>query len=108
MQFRQPKRYRLPAIVSFLSLLLVATSPRAERILVIGSSGAAPIVPGLQAVLHENGHADIAVDATPFIGQSWQMKTKGVLNDISSWLDERPDVTVVQIHIGGNDWGGSD
>ncbi len=107
MQFRQTNRFRMPAIAMIVVLWLGSLPLHADRILVIGDSGAAPLVPALQAVLHENGHTDITVDATPFIGQAWQMRTKDVLNDISTWLDERPDVIVVQINIGGNDWGGS-
>jgi len=108
MQFRQTKRYRIPAIATLLALLLGSTSLQADRILVIGDSGAAPLVPELQAILNENGHTDITVDATPFIATASRMRTRDVLDDISTWLDERPDVTVVQINIGGNDWGGSD
>jgi hypothetical protein len=91
-----------------LVLLLGSTVVRADRILVIGDSVAAPLAPELQTVLHENGHSDITVDATPFIGQSWQMRTTARLNDISEWLNERPDTIVVHMSIGGNDWGSSD
>jgi hypothetical protein len=56
----------------------------ADRILVIGDSGAAPLAAELQTVLHENGHTDITVDATPFIGQSSQMRTTGPWNIANS------------------------
>jgi len=32
------------------------------------------------------------------------MKTRTSLDDIATWLDERPDVIVVHMSIGGNDW----
>jgi hypothetical protein len=44
------------------------------------------------------------VDVTPFIRDSKQMKTRTSLDDIATWLDERPDVIVVHMSIGGNDW----
>jgi hypothetical protein len=107
MQSRQTISQIGAAIATFLVLLLGSTALHADRILVIGDSGAAPLVAELQTVLHENGHMDVTVDATPFIGQSWQMRTPARLNDITAWLDERPDVIVVHISIGGNDWGSS-
>ena len=59
--------HRIAAVSTFLALLLGSTPLHADRILVIGDSWAAPIAPELQAVLHENGHTDITVDATPYI-----------------------------------------
>jgi len=50
---------------------------------------------------------DITVDDTPFIGQSSQMRSGSRLDDIATWLRERPDATVVQISIGGNDMAAS-
>jgi hypothetical protein len=95
------------AIAAILVLLLGSTPLHADRILVIGDSWASPVAAELQTVLHENGYTDITVDATPFIATASRMRTKDVLNDISTWLDERPDVTVVQMSIGANDWLGS-
>jgi hypothetical protein len=108
MQSRQTIRQIRAAIAAILVLLLGSTSIHADRILVIGDSGAAPLAAELQIVLHENGHTDITVDATPYIGTSSHMRTTARLNDITEWLDERLDVIVVQINIGGNDWSNSD
>jgi hypothetical protein len=95
-------------IVTFIAILLASTPLHADRILVIGDSGAVPIGTELQTVLQENGHMDVIVETTPFIGTAWQMRARARLDDISAWLDEMPDVTVVHINIGGNDWGASD
>jgi lysophospholipase L1-like esterase len=76
----------------------------ADRILVIGDSWANPVGPPLQEVLKENGHTDIAVDTPPFVGYASQLSSPSVLNDISTWLAEKPDVKFVQLSIGGNDW----
>ena len=108
MQSRQTISQIGATIAAFLVLLLGSTAVRADRILVIGDSGAAPLAAELQIVLHENGHTDITVDATPYIGHSERMRTTASLNDIAEWLDERPDLIVVQINIGGNDWSNSD
>jgi hypothetical protein len=108
MQSRQTIRQIGATIAAFLVLLLGSTTVHADRILVIGDSGAAPLATELQIVLHENGHTDITVDATPYIGTSSHMRTTARLNDITEWLDERLDVIVVQINIGGNDWSNSD
>jgi len=99
--------HRIPAVSTFLALLLGSTPLDADRILVIGDSWAAPIAPELQTVLHENGHTDIAVDAAPYMSHAWRMTIQASLDDITAWLDERPDVTVVQLSIGANDWLGS-
>ena len=107
MRSRQTKLHRIPAVSTLLALLLGSTPLHADRILVIGDSWASPIAPELQTVLHENGHTDIAVDATPYMSHAWRMLTRASLDDITAWLDERPDVTVVQMSIGANDWLGS-
>jgi hypothetical protein len=104
MKYRMTPGDRLIAFMFIVTLSIWNTPLHADRILVIGDSWASPVAPELQIVLHENGHTDMFVDATPFIGQSWQMKTPERLSDISAWLDEKPDVTIVQITIGGNDW----
>jgi hypothetical protein len=103
-QYRQTNKHRIRAIASFLTLLLGSTSLHADRILVIGASNSAPLVPELQAVFNDNGHTEIIVDVTPFVCCAWRMRTIDELNHISTWLDERPDVIVVQIGIGVNDW----
>jgi len=90
--------------LTLLALLFAFTPLCADRILVIGDSSARPVVPELQTVLLENGHADISVDATPYRYMAKRMATPEGLSEISSWLDERPDVSVVQIHAGANDW----
>ena len=108
MKFRMTPGDKLITFVFIVTLLIWNTPLHADRILVIGDSWAAPVAPELQLVLHENGHTDMFVDAAPFIGQSWQIRTPGRLSDISAWLDEKPDVTIVQISIGGNDWLDSD
>jgi len=94
--------------VIVLVLSLASLESHADRILVIGDSWASPVAPELQIVLHENGYTDITVDSTPFIGQSWQMSSADRLRDIGYWLEQRPDVTIVQMSIGGNDWLSSD
>jgi hypothetical protein len=104
MRSNHPEIHRAQTIVTFLILFFGSSVLYADRILVIGDSGAAPLAPELQTILHENGFTDIAVDTTPFIGQSWQMRTPGRLDDISTWLNERPDVIAVHMSIGGNDW----
>jgi hypothetical protein len=98
------KRHWVSVIVALLVIIFASTPLQADRILVIGDSWAEPVAPELQSTLHENGHTDITVEATPFIGEARQMKTVDVLKDIFWWLEERPDVTVVQMSIGGNDW----
>jgi len=108
MRSRQTKIHRIPAIATFLALLLGSTPLFADRILVIGDSWALPISFQLQTVLHENGYTDISVDATLFIGGADQMSTTAKLEDIAVWLDNRPDVSVVHMSIGANDWSGSD
>jgi len=84
--------------------LLASTPLCADRILVIGDSGAEPFAAVFSAILLENGHSNITVDATPFIRDAKQMRTLASLEDIATWLDERPDVIVVHMSIGGNDW----
>jgi len=90
------------AIVLVLSL--AASGLHADSILVIGDSWASPIVPELQSVLNENGHTGITVVATPPRFLASALASSKVLADISAWLDENPDVTVVQIVTGANDW----
>jgi len=90
--------------VIVLVVLLVSTGLYADRILVIGDSWASPIVPELQTVLNENGYTGITVARTPFKYQSSDLASLTGLADISAWLDEYPDVTVVQISTGENDW----
>ena len=97
-----PHEWGMRAIV--LALSLASWGLHADRILVIGDSWASPVAPELESVLHENGYTNITVDSTPFIGQSWQMSAADRLGDIAYWLEQRPDVTVVQLSIGGNDW----
>jgi hypothetical protein len=104
MQSRQTIRQIGAAIAAILVLLLGSTSIHADRIMVIGDSGAEPFAAALPTVLHENGHSDITVDVTPFIRDAKQMRTRASLDDIATWLDERPDVIVVHMSIGGNDW----
>ncbi|MFC1606170.1 hypothetical protein ACFL33_04840 [Pseudomonadota bacterium] len=85
--------------------LLIASMPVwADRILVIGDSWAKPVAPLLRVVLEENGHTDIAVDAAPFVYTAYLLNSPAGLNDISTWLAEKPDVTFVQLSIGANDW----
>jgi hypothetical protein len=107
MKFRMTSNEKLVAFMTIVMLSIWNMPLHADRILVIGDSWAAPFAPELQLVLHENGRTDFTVDDTPFIGQSWQMRTPEQLTAISAWLDERPDVSIVQITIGGNDWLGS-
>lgn len=101
---RQKPKLKGLAILATLLLLLNATPVCAERILMIGDSWSWPVAPELQTVLQENGHADIIVEAAPTRGTAAILHSQAVLDDISTWLDERPDVTFVQLSIGANDW----
>ena len=91
----------------FLAILLLSVSSsvlHADRIMVIGDSWARPVVSELQTVLHENGHINMSVDATPFMYTTRIMNTQAGLDKITTWLEERPDVTIVQMSTGANDW----
>jgi len=90
-----------------LVLLLASSGLHADSILVIGDSWASPMVPELQAVLQENGYTGITVVATPTRFLASALASSKGLADISTWLDENPDVTVVQLVTGENDWADS-
>jgi len=100
-QFKRGKSLVMPV---FMVLVLTAMPVHADRILVIGDSWAKPVVPELQEVLDENGHTDITVDTTPFVSTASVLSSRSGLNDISTWLAEKPDVMFVQLSIGANDW----
>ena len=103
------KKVKISAIYRLmLSLSVFSTPLYADRILMIGDSWSWPVAPQLQTVLHENGHTDIAVDATRFVDTADDLQSQAGLDKISTWLNERPDVTFVQLSIGANDWGHTD
>jgi len=104
MQSRQTIRQIGATIAAFLVLLLGSTAVHADRILVIGDSWAEPIGNQLQIVLTENEHSDIIVETTPIIYSAVQLKDANGLNAISSWLNTWPDITIVHLSVGANDW----
>jgi len=104
MKPRMPSSDKRAVCLTIFTLLIWAVPLQADRILVIGDSWAKPVAPELQLVLHENGHTDMFVDAAPFRYTTAQMASPTGLAEITAWLDERPDVTVVQMSTGANDW----
>ena len=104
MQSRQTKKHTVPAIATFLALLLGSISLHADRILVIGDSWAAPIGDELRAVLTENGHTEIKVETRLFAHTAFDLSSPAGLDSISAWLDAWPDANIVHLSIGANDW----
>jgi hypothetical protein len=104
MQSRQTIIHRIPAIATFLALLLGSTALHADRILAIGDSWAEPIGDQLRIVLAENEHTDIIVQATPFWGRAKRLSSPNGLDAIAKWLDDWPDTIIMYLSIGGNDW----
>jgi hypothetical protein len=104
MAFWQTSTQKWLVILAVHLLLLGTTPTHADRILMIGDSWSWPIAPELQIVLRENGHTQMTVDATPFRSTAWDLQSQAGLDDISIWVDERPDATFVQLSTGVNDW----
>jgi lysophospholipase L1-like esterase len=61
------------------------------------------MVPALSSVFAENGHGDVTVEATEFVGLAATLATPGRLEFISEELNKRPDVTIVHLSAGIND-----
>lgn len=90
-----------------LAVLAVACFPaplRANEILVIGDSWAAPIGHQLRIVLTENGHADVPIHMTPYWGGPRNFDSPEGFAALSDWLEQWPGVTHLYMMMGQNNW----
>jgi len=90
-----------------LGLLLAAGPLQAARILVIGDSWGVAAAPSLQQVLADNGSGDSVASIAVGGETAENINTPEWLQQISTALEQNPEVEFVHLSLGGNDFLGN-
>ncbi len=99
---------RTPLCVHATLLMLVLANPvRAAEIVVFGDSWGVPAAPALQTVLTNHGHSETVAGAAAGGETASNLSSATGLLHITNSLVANPDVELVHLSIGGNDFLGT-
>ncbi len=96
--------YRLLLLLSMGVAVLTGHPVVAAEVVVFGDSWGVPAAPALQTVLTNHGHSETVVNAAVGGETAFNLSSASGLTHISNTLTANPDVELVHLSIGGNDF----